>query len=575
MSSLRMNQFYKTKMCPWFFKGRCERGDTCRFAHSQQELRTLPDLEKTSLCPTVSKGLKCTSSDCRYAHTVAELRATDDLYKTSLCFMWMRGHCDAGEFCRHAHGNHELRTVPSSTESTTTTASEQVTPPSSPRVGVEVEDSENRRRQSISCVPTGKKNMSRGKSRNIYDPPASSTIAQCGSLSSEATTAFPDSRRLSTPSTDFDNDDTFVSEVPKCLDHTQNNLDGHPIRSGKSKASSKSTSSNEDRKTTFKLNADAPAWVPPMGEVPVPMVEQDTIANGCEAVHDCAQPNARPRGYQGHVASALGSPPGLNAKNMTKGSTSLSAALLEALLTYYKAEDAEPRQNMPTPTNLAADSFNEANCISGSTSRPVDMPVAPSPCITPPRSRSVRNNDDDDSTLHMDLAMTLFSTRDRGDGHFINDLCHDDAGKSDDVKLPSPDAGACTDNIIDGIDGLWWSSEAAAPSPNFFTFNSPLTTIDKRMEADGGLGFHYDAFRNLTMPSSSENLYINDNVSRTEPARFPPEANMMTHIGADNFDDNDANDTENDGWMEFGAFESRDVHLGLFRNGLRNAYRRL
>eukprot|EP00923_Selenidium_pygospionis_P031059 GHVN01055175.1.p1 GENE.GHVN01055175.1~~GHVN01055175.1.p1 ORF type:complete len:582 (+),score=52.81 GHVN01055175.1:1377-3122(+) len=114
MTNQRMNQFYKTKICPWYFKGRCERGSACRFAHSNEELKVLPNLTKTSYCPQLTKTGKCMQPDCRYAHSSLELRATDDMYKTALCFMWMRGSCQGGELCRHAHGLEELREPPTS-----------------------------------------------------------------------------------------------------------------------------------------------------------------------------------------------------------------------------------------------------------------------------------------------------------------------------------------------------------------------------------------------------------------------------------------------------------------------------
>eukprot|EP00382_Lankesteria_abbotti_P000708 CAMPEP_0113844102 /NCGR_PEP_ID=MMETSP0372-20130328/67_1 /TAXON_ID=340204 /ORGANISM="Lankesteria abbotti" /LENGTH=614 /DNA_ID=CAMNT_0000813101 /DNA_START=245 /DNA_END=2089 /DNA_ORIENTATION=+ /assembly_acc=CAM_ASM_000359 len=99
-------------MCPWYFKGRCERGPVCRFAHSDVELRKLPNLHCTSLCPKLLRGSECSDHDtCKFAHSSVELRATDDLYKTSLCFLWMKGRCDTGEACRHAHGMQELRPV--------------------------------------------------------------------------------------------------------------------------------------------------------------------------------------------------------------------------------------------------------------------------------------------------------------------------------------------------------------------------------------------------------------------------------------------------------------------------------
>eukprot|EP01071_Lankesteria_metandrocarpae_P001534 Lankesteria_metandrocarpae@DN1629_c0_g1_i1.p1 len=116
MSATRMNQFYKTKICPWYFKGRCERGHLCRFAHGEVELRTLPNLFCTSLCPDLVLLGHCPNpTTCRFAHSSAQLRATDNLYKTSLCFHWMKGRCEAGTQCRHAHGHMELRAKPPST----------------------------------------------------------------------------------------------------------------------------------------------------------------------------------------------------------------------------------------------------------------------------------------------------------------------------------------------------------------------------------------------------------------------------------------------------------------------------
>lgn len=111
-TSLRMNQFYKTKTCPWYFKGKCERGEMCRFAHNDTEKRNLPDLSRTSFCPSFMKRGVCQDRQCRFAHHVDQLRATDDMYKTSLCFMFMKSRCDAGNACRHAHGTRELRAAP-------------------------------------------------------------------------------------------------------------------------------------------------------------------------------------------------------------------------------------------------------------------------------------------------------------------------------------------------------------------------------------------------------------------------------------------------------------------------------
>ncbi|SCM25415.1 zinc finger protein, putative [Plasmodium chabaudi chabaudi] len=108
----RKKQFYKTKMCPWFFSGRCDRGIDCLFAHSQEELNPIPDLSFTSLCPLAKKSGLCKNEKCSYAHSVCELRPTGDLYKTAPCTKFLRGKCNAESHCRHAHYIEELRPLP-------------------------------------------------------------------------------------------------------------------------------------------------------------------------------------------------------------------------------------------------------------------------------------------------------------------------------------------------------------------------------------------------------------------------------------------------------------------------------
>eukprot|EP01054_Gregarina_sp_Poly1_P004537 Gregarina_sp_Poly_1__4536@NODE_2435_length_2141_cov_265_445034_g257_i2_p2_GENE_NODE_2435_length_2141_cov_265_445034_g257_i2NODE_2435_length_2141_cov_265_445034_g257_i2_p2_ORF_typecomplete_len189_score15_32zfCCCH/PF00642_24/0_0028zfCCCH/PF00642_24/2_2zfCCCH/PF00642_24/0_00049zfCCCH_3/PF15663_5/8_7e05zfCCCH_3/PF15663_5/0_34Torus/PF16131_5/0_00098Torus/PF16131_5/9_1e02Torus/PF16131_5/0_58zfCCCH_4/PF18044_1/2_3zfCCCH_4/PF18044_1/2_7e03zfCCCH_4/PF18044_1/1_2e03zfCCCH_4/PF18044_1/0_017zf_CCCH_4/PF1834 len=101
-ASSRSPQFYKTRMCPWFFKQCCDLGVKCRFAHSVEELRRPPDLSRTSLCPRLMKQGVCTTFNCSYAHSHLELRATNDFFKVSLCYMWQKGRCTLGSRCRHA-----------------------------------------------------------------------------------------------------------------------------------------------------------------------------------------------------------------------------------------------------------------------------------------------------------------------------------------------------------------------------------------------------------------------------------------------------------------------------------------
>ena len=43
--------FHKTKLCPAVESGmQCNKGDTCSYAHSKEELREPPNLKKTKLC---------------------------------------------------------------------------------------------------------------------------------------------------------------------------------------------------------------------------------------------------------------------------------------------------------------------------------------------------------------------------------------------------------------------------------------------------------------------------------------------------------------------------------------------
>eukprot|EP01053_Blabericola_migrator_P007251 Blabericola_migrator_1__7250@NODE_3681_length_1580_cov_303_142102_g2283_i0_p1_GENE_NODE_3681_length_1580_cov_303_142102_g2283_i0NODE_3681_length_1580_cov_303_142102_g2283_i0_p1_ORF_typecomplete_len422_score46_86zfCCCH/PF00642_24/0_0014zfCCCH/PF00642_24/18zfCCCH/PF00642_24/4_1e05zfCCCH_3/PF15663_5/1_5e05zfCCCH_3/PF15663_5/0_096Torus/PF16131_5/0_0043Torus/PF16131_5/2e03Torus/PF16131_5/0_017zfCCCH_4/PF18044_1/5zfCCCH_4/PF18044_1/1_7e03zfCCCH_4/PF18044_1/0_011zf_CCCH_4/PF18345_1/27zf_CCCH_4/PF18345_ len=105
----RSPQFYKTRMCPWYFKQCCDLGSRCRFAHSVEELRRPPDLSRTSLCHRLLKEGVCLKPNCSYAHNHSELRATDDFFKVSICYMWQKGRCTLGAKCRHAHGMQELR----------------------------------------------------------------------------------------------------------------------------------------------------------------------------------------------------------------------------------------------------------------------------------------------------------------------------------------------------------------------------------------------------------------------------------------------------------------------------------
>ncbi|PHJ25269.1 zinc finger (ccch type) motif-containing protein [Cystoisospora suis] len=109
----RRSVFHKTRMCPRQRNRSCPLGDSCTFAHSEEELRPPPVLDRTRLCPSVlTSGAPCPRANgeqCRFAHSKAEIRHTANMFKTNMCLKWNRGKCKAGEGCNHAHGEEELR----------------------------------------------------------------------------------------------------------------------------------------------------------------------------------------------------------------------------------------------------------------------------------------------------------------------------------------------------------------------------------------------------------------------------------------------------------------------------------
>merc|ERR1740123_779313 len=64
----------KTKMCRFFTKDVCTQGDNCNFAHGEQELVLLPDLQQTKLCPQLKVSGRCLNPQCTFAHRHSELR---------------------------------------------------------------------------------------------------------------------------------------------------------------------------------------------------------------------------------------------------------------------------------------------------------------------------------------------------------------------------------------------------------------------------------------------------------------------------------------------------------------------
>lgn len=70
-------QYVGTTMCKFYLAGTCKRGTACTFAHSQDQIRELPNYSKTRLC---------------------------DAYMST-------GHCEQGSACKFAHGREEMQRV--------------------------------------------------------------------------------------------------------------------------------------------------------------------------------------------------------------------------------------------------------------------------------------------------------------------------------------------------------------------------------------------------------------------------------------------------------------------------------
>jgi len=103
-----VQQLAKTKMCAFFERGKCF-SDTCKYAHSADELKRAPNLQKTKLCKAFLQGKCKDAENCGFAHGEADLRVTNGIYKTQMCNFFERGYCKKGDRCNHAHGFGDMR----------------------------------------------------------------------------------------------------------------------------------------------------------------------------------------------------------------------------------------------------------------------------------------------------------------------------------------------------------------------------------------------------------------------------------------------------------------------------------
>eukprot|EP00746_Dinoflagellata_sp_MGD_P088595 gnl/MRDRNA2_/MRDRNA2_35040_c0_seq1.p1 gnl/MRDRNA2_/MRDRNA2_35040_c0~~gnl/MRDRNA2_/MRDRNA2_35040_c0_seq1.p1 ORF type:complete len:381 (+),score=51.33 gnl/MRDRNA2_/MRDRNA2_35040_c0_seq1:91-1233(+) len=172
---------WKTKMCRYETYGVCCRGDTCRFAHTEAELRQAPDFSKIAICPRVLHGDICDEPKCPYAHRADELRKPSGILKTKICRFWVQmGSCALGSRCRFAHGDCELgKTSPKTstsgspviqTPSRTATATLQTVPETEttatirifPHLKSDSSDGNSGRESGSKCASTNTISMSDG-----------------------------------------------------------------------------------------------------------------------------------------------------------------------------------------------------------------------------------------------------------------------------------------------------------------------------------------------------------------------------------------------------------------------------
>jgi len=67
--------FDQTRLCKFYAKGQCTRGEACTFAHNDTDVLPQPDFFKSQLCADFARGSGCRHGDsCRYAHGAHELR---------------------------------------------------------------------------------------------------------------------------------------------------------------------------------------------------------------------------------------------------------------------------------------------------------------------------------------------------------------------------------------------------------------------------------------------------------------------------------------------------------------------
>ncbi|CAD7948692.1 unnamed protein product [Amoebophrya sp. A25] len=95
--------YAKTKMCRFQRAGICRYGANCNYAHSEEDLRQLPNFAKTSFCKMNFNG-GCRRADCPFAHTISDLRLSP-APRQRLCLFYhgSNASCIYGKYCRYLH----------------------------------------------------------------------------------------------------------------------------------------------------------------------------------------------------------------------------------------------------------------------------------------------------------------------------------------------------------------------------------------------------------------------------------------------------------------------------------------
>mmetsp|Transcript_72828 Transcript_72828/g.170876 ORF Transcript_72828/g.170876 Transcript_72828/m.170876 type:complete len:231 (+) Transcript_72828:44-736(+) len=126
-----------SRICKFYAVGECDRGLACRFVHSRpvtveegqpmaesgatevkaadndslaHGIRPIDRIKyRTTMCKFFELGACKRGDTCFFAHTEDQLRPSVSLWRTRLCFSFtMRGHCRQGKRCNFAHGKDEL-----------------------------------------------------------------------------------------------------------------------------------------------------------------------------------------------------------------------------------------------------------------------------------------------------------------------------------------------------------------------------------------------------------------------------------------------------------------------------------